>query len=374
MLALQDLTNEFNKFDYYISNSSGGFVVWECNEFLSKNLIVEGLKKYSQVTFINVLNSGRSSYLNLLNEKNNTLDKKKIFVFNNLSQAYAYDNYFDIHNLLKELNFTRDVWAKYEYIYVFILPTFLVDKIMKGSPSFWSYVSIHFRIPNIINNPLPFAKIKKTHMEQFHDESFFSYCFENNNIINLYKQVNNNHDKEYLLNKMIRLYNSMECVRDDKVLKTIYFNLSRLFSLNNKFEEAFYYAIKSDEIYSSPKTQINVLYCELNMGYKRNRREMIYHNNPRELYFNAVEHFAYGNLEVAYDLVQNHIHSAKRGKYTCLFYELLAVLCFAKKNYRSSLDIFMKILFESDRIKDDNIFFNSYVIENNLEIVSRYLT
>ncbi len=160
MLELHDMINEFNKFEYYALNSSGGFVVWECNEYMSRHLIEKGMKKYSQTTFIDVMNLARSKYLNLFDIRDNELNRKKIFVFNNFAEAYAYDNYFDIDNLLNELNFTRDVWAKYEYIYVFILPTYLVEQIMKSSPSFWSYVTIHFRIPNIINNLLPFIKFE----------------------------------------------------------------------------------------------------------------------------------------------------------------------------------------------------------------------
>lgn len=96
------------------------------------------------------------------------------------------------------------MWAKYECVYVFVMPTYLVDQIMKGSPSFWSYVSIHFRVPNIINNPLPFIKFKKSYLEQYCGERFPLVCLRNNDIVNSYKDVKNDSEKENLLKESKR--------------------------------------------------------------------------------------------------------------------------------------------------------------------------
>lgn len=373
MLELQDMISDLSKFEYYVLNSSGGFVVWECNEYLSRHLIEKGMKKYSQITFIDVMNLARSKYLNLFDTRDNRLKKKKIFVFNNFAEAYAYDNYFDIENLLNELNFTRDVWAKYEYIYVFVLPTYLVDQIMKGSPSFWSYVSIHFRVPNIINNPLPFIKFKKSHAEQCFDKDISLIRSRNNDIVNFYKYAKSDSEKENLLKEMLNLYRAMDNVRDEKILRTIFFNLSRMFSLKKKYREALIYANKCNEIWDSRKAGINVLYCELNMGYRKIKRRIIYPNRPHEMYFLAVEHFAYGNIDISYRLTESYIiNNEKENKYRYLFYELLAVLLFAKEEYRSAINAFMEIIFAIDRIKS-NDFLDLDVIKNNLNIASRYL-
>ncbi len=373
MLELNDMNSELNKFEYYVLNSSGGFVVWECNEYLSRHLIEKGMKKYSQITFIDVMNLTRSKYLNLFDIKDNKLNRKKVFVFNNFAEAYAYDNYFDIDNLLNELNFTRDVWAKYEYIYVFVLPTYLVNQIIKGSPSFWSYVSIHFRVPNIINNPLPFIKFKKSYLEQYCDKSFLLVCLKNNDIVNLYKDVKSDSEKKKLLEEMLNLEIVMEDVRDERILRTIYFNLSRLFSLNKKFEKALIYAKKCNRIWNSRKSRINVSYCELNMGYRKTKRKVIYTNKPQEMYFLAVEHFAYGNINISYRLAENYIiNNEKKNKYRYLFYELLAVLLFAREEYASAMRVFMEIIFAIDRTKSDD-FLELDVIEKNLSIISRHL-
>lgn len=373
MLELQDLTNELNKFDYYALNSSGGFVVWECNEYLSRNLIEKSMIKYSQITYIDVMNLTRSKYLNLFDIRDNKLNRKKIFVFKNFAEAYAYDNYFDIENLLSELNFTRDVWAKYEYIYVFVLPTFLVDQVMKGSPSFWSYVSIHFRIPNIINNPLPFIKFKKSHTEQYLDKNISLIRLRNNDIVNFYKCAKSDSEKENLLKEMLNLYGAVDNIWDEKILRTIFFNLSRTFSLNKKYREALIYANKCNEIWDSRKAGINVLYCELNMGYRKTKRKIIYSNKPQEMYFLAVEHFAYGNIDISYRLAESYIiNNKKENKYRYLFYELLAVLLFAKEEYRSAINVFMEVIFAIDRIKSDDCL-DLDVIKNNLNIVSRHL-
>lgn len=373
MLELDDIISKLNKFEYYVLNSSGGFVVWECNEYLSRHLIEKGMKKYSQITFIDVMNLTRNKYLNLFDIRDNKLNRKKIFVFNNFAEVYAYDNYFDIDNLLNELNFTRDVWAKYEYIYVFVLPTYLVDRIIKGSPSFWSYVSIHFQVPNIINNPLPFIKFQKSYLEQYYDKGLSLICSKNNDIVNLYKDVKSDSEKEKLLEEMLNLDIVMEDVKDERILRTIYFNLSRLFSLNKRFGEALIYAKKCNRIWDSRKSRINVLYCELNMGYRKTRRQVIYANKPQEMYFGAVEHFAYGNIDISYRLTENYIiKNKKKNRYRYLFYELLAVLLFAREKYESAMNLFMEIIFAKDRIKSDG-FLDLDVIEKNLSIISRYL-
>lgn len=373
MLELQDLVNDLNKFEYYVLNSSGGFVVWECNEYLSKHLVEREMKKYSQTTFINVMNLARSKYLSLFDIRDNELNKKKIFVFYNFAEAYAYENYFDMGNLLNELNFTRDVWAKYEYIYVFVLPTYLVDQIMKRSPSFWSYVSIHFRVPNIIRNPLPFIKFKKSYIEQFSNSYIPQICLKNNHIVSVYKHVKSDLEKEDLLKEMLILCNSIEDIRDEKILRKIYFNLSRMFCLNMKYKEALIYAEECSKIWDSRKARINAYYCELNIGYKRVQRKIINPSKPQEMYFLAVEHFAYGNIDISYSLAEKYIINNKReNKYRYLFYELLAVLLFAKEEYSSSINIFMEIIFAMDRIKSDD-FLDLDMIKNNLNIVTRYL-
>lgn len=373
MLELQNIANDLNKFEYYVLNSSGGFVVWECNEYLLRHLIEKGMKKYSQITFIDVMNLARSKYLNLFDASDNKLNRKKIFVFNNFAEAYSYDNYFDINNLLNELNFTRDVLAKYEYIYVFILPTYLVEQIMKGSPSFWSYVSIHFHVPNIINNPLPFIKFKKSSLEQCYDKNVSLICLKHNDIVKLYKHVKSGSEKEFLLKEMLDLHMQLESIRDKKILRTIYFNLSRMFSLNKKFREALIYAQKCSSIWHSRKARINALYCELNMGYKKTQRAVIYPDTPQEMYFLAVEHFAYGNINISYRLAENYIiGNGKENKYRYLFYELLAVLLFAKEEYRAAINAFMEIIFAIDRIKSDD-FLDLDMIKNNLDIVNRHL-
>lgn len=77
MLELQNIINELNKFEFYILNSSGGFVVWECNEYLPRHLIEKDMKKHSQITFIDVMNLARSKYLNLFDIRDNKLNRKK---------------------------------------------------------------------------------------------------------------------------------------------------------------------------------------------------------------------------------------------------------------------------------------------------------
>lgn len=373
MLELQDITNELNKFQYYVLNSSGGFVVWECNEYLSKHLIIRDMKKYSQITFIDVMNWTRNKYLNLFNIRDNKLDKKRVFVFNNFAEAYAYNNYFDIDNLLNELNFTRDVWAKYEYIYVFVMPTFLVDRIMTGSPSFWSYVSVHFRIPNIINNPLPFIKFKRSYLEQYYDKDFSPVWYRHNDIVNSYKNIKYESEREDLLKEMIDLYNTIESVCDVKILRIVYFNLSRMFSLNKKFKEALFYAEKCNKIWDTNKVKTNVLYCELNMGFLKMQRRYIYPNTSQDIYFLAVENFAFGNIDISYRMAEGYIiNSRKESKYRALFYELLAVLLFAKEEYESAIYIFMEIIFTIDKIRN-NDFVDLNMIENNLSIASQCL-
>lgn len=371
MLELHDLTINLKKLEYYIANSNGGFVVWECNEYASKVIIERKLRKYANVKYIDILNFKRQEYLALLTKQDDDFEQKRIFVFKNFSEAYAYDNHFDISTLLLELNFTRDIWIKYEYVYIFIMPTYLVDKIAYGSPSFWSYVSVHFRIPNMIHNPLELTKINQKVIEPYDDNLLTTIFNENNRIVNQNKYTNSDFVKEQLLIDMLELNKQIKHDIDLKILGIIYYNLSRLYSINKEFRESLTYARKSNEILKTNKSELNVLYCDLNMGSRSVQKSTFFKENIRVEYFEAIEHFAYGNYDLAREIAEFYIcRSTKINKYYFLFLEIMATINFVQGDYRSAIDKYFEIAYLSDK---NRISINMDIIYNNIDIAFKEL-
>lgn len=377
MIGIQDLSSDFNKLKYYIAHSSGGFVVWECNEYSIKRIIEKEIQQYRFVTIVDISKYRRSEYLSLIRKRDSSSGRKKVFLMCNFAESRIYDDCLNIDSLLLELNFIRDVLAQYENIYIFILPTYVVEQIMIKSPSFWSYVSVHFRVRNTVYCPLKIKLFNDADMQCLDSSQLKELCNSTNHKIILQRRsfdAQLNKDICAALEKMYALASGIRC---QELLWKITYNMSRAAGWNHDYYTAFMFAQKCREIECFPKKKIlsklNYLYCNMGMGCHNIKRTLEEDDfrGEREEYFIAVENFAYGNIDLAKRITEMCLNaSVNKNKYFFLFKELLATILFVTRKYDLALRIYTEIYFELPyRFKDS--FIDTKMIERNMNIVRK---
>lgn len=379
MIEIQDLSSDFNKLKYYIAHSSGGFVVWECNEYAIKNIIEKEIRQYRYVTVIDISKYTRSEYLGLIRKRDGASRRKKIFMMYNFAESSIYDDCFNINSLLMELNFIRDVLAQYDNIYIFVLPTYVVEQVMIKSPSFWSYVSVHFRVGNMVYCPLKLKLFNATDMQYVENPQLKELCRSINHKIILLRRnfdIQVNKDIYAAMEKIYAMASGIVC---QELLWKITYNMSRSAGWNHDYHDAFHYARKCRGMGCSLKknnlAKLNYLYCNMGMGFHKIKRtlEGIDCREGRELYYIAVENFAYGNITLAKAITERYLNTVQNtNKYFFLFKELLATILFVTQKYELALRLYTEVLFELPyRFKDSYV--DTKMIERNMIIVRKAL-
>ena len=113
----------------------------------------------------------------------------------------------------------------------------------------------------------------------------------------------------------------------------------------------------------------------MGMGFHKIKRtlEGIDCREGRELYYIAVENFAYGNITLAKAITERYLNTVQNtNKYFFLFKELLATILFVTQKYELALRLYTEVLFELPyRFKDSYV--DTKMIERNMIIVRKAL-
>ena len=124
-------TNEFygnyEAIKLFCKLSSGGFVVAEINDYITKNELIENLKKDFNITVVK---------LNDFEDKVFNSSEFSLIVIDEFNTLNAY-------NIASNLNYNRNWFLSLKINIIIIASSSTVDELINYSSSFWSFVSLH---------------------------------------------------------------------------------------------------------------------------------------------------------------------------------------------------------------------------------------
>lgn len=121
----------------FCKEANKGFVFIECNnQFFIKNIedyLFDNLLSY---VYINDKNSYDYVFNNF-----KECDKNKIFILSHIENEFE-----NVTTFVNKLNYSREFYISTNSVFIFILPTYVIDNLMTIAANFYSCVSLHKKI------------------------------------------------------------------------------------------------------------------------------------------------------------------------------------------------------------------------------------
>lgn len=139
---------QIKKIIHYLKNLEHGFVFVEVNEPVRQDKIISLIKKeVSNKKIITVdLKNTKLNHYEEIEDQSNKYNPDIIFIINFHLISKLSRNIFQ-SEIIRDLNFSREIYNKLKKTIVFFLPTYFIDLIIKSAPDFYDFVSIVFKFP-----------------------------------------------------------------------------------------------------------------------------------------------------------------------------------------------------------------------------------
>jgi tetratricopeptide (TPR) repeat protein len=137
---------DFEKLVLFLQDLDNGFAIVEINEPAREHKII-GLLKKNVSKNITEIDLSKSQY-NPLEEIKKSIRENgdiEILFITNLHQSG--NEKYSFSEIIRDLNFSRDLFAKLNKIFVFFIPTYFTDLIINNAQDFYDFVSFTFKFP-----------------------------------------------------------------------------------------------------------------------------------------------------------------------------------------------------------------------------------
>lgn len=259
----QDIIKSIN---IYLENVNNSLVLVEVNEPIRQIEIIESIKneiKDKNILEVDLLNT-KLNHLEKVQEciKNDTKNSEIVLVTNLHQISNKIENNITDSELVRDLNFSREPYAKLKKVIVFFLPVYFVDLVIRNAPDFYDFLSVKFRFKSEDKIPSELKNI----------------------------EINDDVDERYVKNRINFLESILEDYGD---IDANY--IKHLIDLSNNYELLGYYnKSKSklidalniiDETYNSDlKIQLLLTISTLEYSLKNYVKSIEYYQNAYNLY------------------------------------------------------------------------------------------
>jgi tetratricopeptide (TPR) repeat protein len=141
--------NIIKSINIYLENVNNSLVLVEVNEPIRQIEIIESIKnkiKDKNILEVDLLNT-KLNHLEKVQEciKNDTKNSEIVLVTNLHQISNKIENNINDSELVRDLNFSREPYAKLKKVIVFFLPVYFVDLVIRNAPDFYDFLSVKFR-------------------------------------------------------------------------------------------------------------------------------------------------------------------------------------------------------------------------------------
>lgn len=141
--------NIIKSINIYLENVNNSLVLVEVNEPIRQIEIIESIKneiKDKNILEVDLLNT-KLNHLEKVQEyiKNDTKNSEIVLVTNLHQISNKIENNITDIELVRDLNFSREPYAKLKKVIVFFLPVYFVDLVIRNAPDFYDFLSVKFR-------------------------------------------------------------------------------------------------------------------------------------------------------------------------------------------------------------------------------------
>lgn len=133
----------------YLEDADRGFVVVEVNQQDKQEELLKRIhesnfcKKILEVDFVRGLATEQMDHLNIVKKEVLKNPETEIVLILNLT-AFFQESTIQKDELIRDINFSRDIYASLNKLLVFFLPSYFVDDLIRKAVDFWSFVSVKF--------------------------------------------------------------------------------------------------------------------------------------------------------------------------------------------------------------------------------------